>query len=67
MKEKNYYEIPKVVLENLFSSLIEPEKDENTKFKNYNIEKKLNMIIELIQNIIEPYEKYTMNIINNYK
>ena len=67
MKEKNYYEIPKVVLENLFSSLIEPEKDENTKVKNYNNEKKLNMIIDLIHNLIEPYEKYTMNIINNYK
>ena len=67
MKEKNYYEIPKVVLENLFCSLIEPEKDENTKVKNYNNEKKLNMIIDLIHNLIEPYEKYTMNIINNYQ
>ncbi len=25
------------------------------------------MIIDLIHNLIEPYEKYTMNIINNYK
>ena len=66
-KEKIYYEIPKVVLNKLFSSLIEPEKDEKTKCNNYNNEKKLDILLELITNIIEPYEKYSMNIIQNYK